>query len=1777
MNLLHLFIYFLFLTSSAISYKLEEDKCYFQLYPSEDKDKPYQLHFFNLNSEFCTINSTDGENMNIISTQTRAKTAIKQLSSVIKFNNRFLINTCFGPKTLVEIIDENDGSIYFRTVQNNLMDIEYCYSTVVTNPLMNNDFFIVTYWTEKISSYGKNTYSHKMISFNPSTKAFGDIKYLDTKNNQFYAQSCTTLGNKYIYCTIDPAFSLSKMYHFTIDSIYLFTNNGKINLSTVLARFSNSIYHKPIAFLKEGYTLTGKTAYYFLTEYHDKDSGKTRLMTSVYINYYLMSFILRFDTLGIYYGINIEDTYIDPNLFNHLLPNDELIVIYIMKGAENKNLLLLNRYDYQQSLKVQTSFDKYTLSNYLREDICENPKYMQSAFITSFINYDATEKEKIKANPNDYLKYQKDIGIVISCEKSNGEVFYETKKIVMPQCLNSLFPLNGKDNAFSLTEYNGLKVVLDIKNDPNYKSLKNVEIEFLDSNLYNNKLIVYSKKGESDYQTIAEAITLSNIDELSFQATFNLRRGKTYKIPYRIKQTGFSGISSTCHLTSDLCYFEIKYEGENDLTCPVEYCKECFNNTHCAECDDKIIGIKLNRNQKECSCDEFNGFKKEPNTNINMCVCKDGYSFYQNIYKCVPDFILNGGNYCIIGQDERSKINIYDDVANGYTKYYENGLPYCKSPEYDKCSPEIWFKMGKYAFYSSKVENCVYIIYNHEIILYSNRSECDYKYYDYKNCLNLKISNSAQYYSALNKAYDYSSESSIIFEPDDNKKFYILNQNTSKSYSSIHLSKSCIEKVKEQYNLDTILIFVVAIKNPKTISTQVEYGFYNPNPQFMNIKLNMSICTLKESSTKENAINTNNYIQGRNLQSYFNITTDIDNINLEQDEIIIKVQIDWTNEIMKKIKDLYIERNINIFDPLNPFYNDVCYKFEPPEKTDLYPQDRREIYFIRDALCENNCVQIGYEPENERMICKCKIKENPDNYENVTFLSKNLDDVFGGELTWPNIKAVACIGKLNMKRNGGFYFGFVLIIIYALIIMTWKCLVTDYEMEENDNKIKNKSKNKNRDIKNKKKEKKNIKTILIWEKPMEDLLYMLGKIMSKSEEKVEDIEKEDEDEKDPDTGINKFRTGDKKFSEEVPGGVIPFGGGEGNFGERPQKETGINNPKLTNTTPITINSKIKLKPIGKKEDIDTENKNQNISEPQNQSSQFIGNEPSDQNRVINKPQDENNTTNNKLINTSERVAKKSESIIKIDTNSEKHNRDDYNTDGKESFFARDIDFESKKNNEDKISQVNKVGRNEYDFENEEPSSHINEDLSEEHEEKNNQSEKDSELPKVIPIDSEEDDNKNKIIMENNKKGKKNNKSNPPARNANNNGNVFGPGNESDRNKMKGNNNNKNKTDNENESCLDTFYKAIIYDIKKLSLNDIKKQKEDINKDNIDNSKDPKKEYKISFIYLFLSKFLNNSTLFFIFPWSLFTKSDKDGFFIKSIVAILFIAFYMSFNIITVTKLSTLHLWTSKFEQDTPDAADRFINFFIPFLILYLPVALIKRALSMNWIYYNLKDQIEKLEEDNNDKNKELKKLQELRMRAKVLDTKIKKERNQLETKTKLVLLYGFILLFINLILLTNFCGIYINSFKSLFLNMLSSMLFTIVFTFALQLISTILKYFECFGKCVRTQLSECFSCHYFICCSYLVICKCSFCLCCDCFKEEFYGSEEEENNDNKNNGENDSENNINDNNDIDATQRSNNGNLNKTGQDIVVNQTDNNKGHTYNKINDIKGYYDYKK
>ena len=150
------------------------------------------------------------------------------------------------------------------------------------------------------------------------------------------------------------------------------------------------------------------------------------------------------DTIKKYYGINIEDSYISPHLFNHFIPNeDDLIVIYTLKTG-NKANLVLSRFNLTSSTKFHT-FKEYSLSNYFREDICDNPKYIQSIFVNSFINYEDKDKQIIiKEGSKNYYKYQKDIVTLLACENNNN-VVYESKKIILPQCLNVLDEINGKD------------------------------------------------------------------------------------------------------------------------------------------------------------------------------------------------------------------------------------------------------------------------------------------------------------------------------------------------------------------------------------------------------------------------------------------------------------------------------------------------------------------------------------------------------------------------------------------------------------------------------------------------------------------------------------------------------------------------------------------------------------------------------------------------------------------------------------------------------------------------------------------------------------------------------------------------------------------------------------------------------------------------------------------------------------------------------------------------------------------------------------------------------------------------------------------------------------------------------------------------------------------------------------------------------------------------------------------------------------------------------------
>ena len=1560
MSLYTFIISFIFFNTLFTSYKSQESDNYFLLYPSEDKSKPYQLHILNSQSQFFTLNSTDEENMKFISSTKTSANQINHLSSIFNYNNRFLIKTCLGPNKIIEIIDENSQSFtpindaYFNNIQNNLANIKFCYSAVMN---IANDFYIITYWTESSNINGKETYSHKLIKFNMKEKVFSEVKNLNSKYN-FYAESCTTLGNKYIYCTIDPSFSLlSNIYDFTIDS-----QLSKISTNIVIALFTDTMYHRPIGLSKETYTLTGKTANYFLTEYHDKGANKTRLVTSLYVNKYSTAFILKLEGLGIYHGINIEDRYVDPNLFNHILTyNNEILILYVMKGAEGKNLLLVNQYDYTQSLQIQTKFNKYSLSNYLRDDICDNPKYMQSIFILSYINYDENDKQIIKSSTGEkYYTYQRDIGIVMSCAKDNGDIFYEAKKIVLPQCLNILENINTKTGLFTFKK-DSIVIKLDIKNNPNLKSLRNVEIQFFDSNIYNVFIIVQALK-DGKRITIDKATTVYNVDSIEIFKTLAFKEGKSYQIPYRIKQTGFSGISSTCHLTSDICYIEVYHEGEEDGNeCTVKYCKECENNK-CIECNKDIIGIKLDKSNNLCVCDEEKGSNKEPNLNINMCTCKEGYSFYQNINTCLPDSTLNNGTFCISEQDERSSINIYDKITDELNVNYINDLPYCPKPQGESCNLDIWFKMGRYIFYWAKVDKCIYIIYNHEIVIYSDRAECQYKNFDYRNCFNLDINNREEYEAAINNAYEYipNSNTSSFNKTEGAITFYILNEYNINKYSSVQLSKACMNKVKEVYNIDSLLIFVVNIKKSNIIATQVEYGFYNPNPEKMNEKLNMSICF-------DSKLLANLGIK-RQLQYNYNSINNIDDYDLDIDEIIINVQIDWPEKYKKSIDELYIKQGIDIFNSSNPFFNDVCYTFTTPEGTDLFLQDRKEKYFINDPLCESNCVQLGYDVFSERAVCKCKMKEEPDNYENVTFVL-DLDENFKEKFRAPNLQVLKCLFNNKLKwNNAGNIIALILIIIYLILFIIW--IIPKTIIITKNKKIKEidgSEIEKPIEFKNK---------INNWEIPFKDSL-----------DRIKGLSQMDEEEKNE--GSDEEPEFDKVFRQ-------------------------------------------------KKNDV-IEKSSQN------------------KRNIIN---NRNNNNNNYKNNSNENSIGQSNDYLILKNNRENNINASSYINKNNSKFGKYYRYKYENDNETKIEENN-------------------------------------------------DNNSNIIISNNTNNNISNNTNNniTPQIRINSQNNIINSDSQfinqevvykREEHKNASQKKNKSKYKNEDGNCCDELFEDYLYKINK---------KTRTHEDLVKYKKEENLSCILMFLKLFFANYFPNSSPFFIIPWC--TKVYKESIILKLLFLILIITLYMIFNIFTEVNTSTLHVISNHvYEEDSPSHLDRVINFFFPFIVLFFPIAWIRKSLFKTQYIVRINEKIKKYEDDLN-KNQDQKDNTK-RIELKKIESDIEKTQNNYQIQTKLVFIYGGILLFINWILVASFCGIYTNSSGDMLLNTFISILWSILFSLLLNAAATLCKYFDLFNFGIK--LSEFLNLKKFVnysfneCCCYTSYFLCFFS--CSCCKEEF--NEEEE-------------------------------------------------------------------
>ena len=1572
-----------------------EDKYFFQLYPSIDSNNPHFLYLQNY-EKLLTINATEGDNCKIINENSINEFTYKNISSIIIVNDTYLVKTCFINNKLVEISYDNNRFLYSKNIDN----IKYCYSSQILNP--NNDSFskdkyvIITYFTELLSD-GK--YTHKAILFYPFTHSFSDEYTLlsDTSFivNDFYPENCVTFRDTDIYCSIHFTGHTLVDFNLLGNNYVIETNNLFSEKENIFLVISNTItsttnYFKKIIPLnreESTYIITkfknGMKDIY-LTECHNqKDAIKTWLRYSYYIRETHLSYI----KIDQDYGLKISDKAINPNLLNYIAPNqEEMLIIYLNPGAEKTNLLIsrINTKD------IVYNYMGYAFNNYYRTDICLEPKYMQSTYINSFINYEEKDKEYMRNNPyNTYYKYEKDIGIVISC-KENEEIKYQTMKVEIPQCLNYLDEINS-NNIHNLKFTNDKnEIIFDIFNDPNLISFRNTSIYFNSSVLF--ALLVTMKikeKGESEYYPIQYDKEYNNITHIKFVRNKDISYEEPFKLPYTIQNRGLLKNNIVNAMKSDSCFLEFSIDDDEivPITCSVDFCLLCESESICKICTEEIEGVFLDEYNKsdtfgKCICDNTKGFKKSPKL-FNMCICEDGYSFYNGKDICNKTEELENGPYYIDDIEPKSNISIYKDCPIGCkecTKNEKDELICSKCldnyllKDYNCLQKEYqtgeWFKLGNYVFNYLKIDNCIFIFEGKNLFLISDKESCvplmDISNYNYiSNCLNNEI-NLTNFIDIENvNIYNSSSEGIIAekYSEDNIIHFYLVKYNSDnyKNLSSFKIKSKNEEKISEDY-----LIFKADIKRNDTISMQVEYQLYNLD---------------------KNKIN--------------------ERIKLTEDkyELNIYLPMSWKEGQIDKINELS-EKNISIFNSSSPFYLDVCYKFTTSNNEDMFLEDRKNKYYINESFCENGCQFLEYNKEIEKVICKCKFKENTDNYNSVTFGYNKVDDRFNKNITCPNLAVMKCtsVVRKSLRNNVGFFL--TLFLLFAFVgFFVYRIIKGEQKVYDYLNKI---------------------RTGSFEDKKSED-----GSEHGSEKGSEQGKPESDRDSLNPNknNNMNNNNQGDNQKEINIPYySDINIGKKRGikntpNINNNPENNLHLitgnsetkkddkgntgNMPNMNDNNPINnelISNSIENQTKNENNINNINNTNTSINEKNKNENGNNEDKKSQGNSEINIDINKKSITNCQNENLSKSISKIRESIpndnslrrsIKSETYVE---RSSYSRDRKEKFG---IFIEENKNEEElKMDEIN-----------------INEELNEKEENKvvdtffNEEAEKEINSPfkqRNVHVGT--------MLVKDDTKKKHKHKGNPPDK--------------KDKSEVIGSRETFTSSENkEKEIVIDDYI------LDKMKYQDIKELK---NRD----------ERNILKIWLSIIK--NNSTIYLVIRKK--NKIEYEDIFIKASLIILFISLYLCLNTFLLYKMSMVKLYTG-----SCTFGNFILNIFITSFIVSVIMIIIKKYMTLKDFLYDLSLKAEKIhkKKSNQIQNASINSDGEHK-----LTTQNIRYNKKMVWRIRIFGLISILFLIFNCILVTSFCGVFSNSDDELFLNTFMSILLSTIIRAIFFLIGAILRFFS---------------------------------------------------------------------------------------------------------------------
>ena len=498
-------------------------------------------------------------------------------------------------------------------------------------------------------------------------------------------------------------------------------------------------------------------------------------------------------------------------------------------------------------------------------------------------------------------------------------------------------------------------------------------------------LKIYNISHNSNYQILFSSNGLQNsFSEMESEKSYKYKENSGIKIKNLNTNKGnynelisYQVISNT--YSSDICVISLKL-----IICD-ESCIDCeYSYNNCTSCNNlnDYYSSPISNNQ----CYHLNKKKGE------WYFDKQTKKYYICNIDCLYYYSINSND--LIKCDENNIYYPVQDMDNICIK---------KGSEYDG-----FFLNKKTNYFEKCMNNCIKCV-NENICIRCNNSFYLYNNECYKKCpegtkvnnLNIPICISD------NIPFFYHNQP-ILLSQSLSITLSLIQMNIS-NYANISPYFSGKDYIMQIYDLSYIEIMNKIAKNYNI--SQVEINKCKETlKSYYNLESDNDIIVLKIDKLNPLLTNFVNIFLF-NSKGYLLDLSICKNINIS---IIKKIlndsSIDW-------LKVFEVESiGVNVFDPNDTFFNDICFSYSNNQSNDVILSDRRNDYFQNISPCEDNCHYFTINSSSREVECYCKgnnLTQQNKKLENIKNDSmndeqENLKNVFLQSLKHNNLKIIIC-------------------------------------------------------------------------------------------------------------------------------------------------------------------------------------------------------------------------------------------------------------------------------------------------------------------------------------------------------------------------------------------------------------------------------------------------------------------------------------------------------------------------------------------------------------------------------------------------------------------------------------------------------------------------------------------------------------------------------------------------------------------------------------------------